>query len=207
MARAKMATMSGTSARWKDDIWTAESLTYVFDVHEIDAGDYDAGDATFDAKTSFHFSPCHILRIRKYDGKAHVIAMEGKGMIKRITLLTRKPGMSREEFVRHWTEKHGRLLADHPSIWRLVANPVVEFKRFGVRNPDPARPAQNVQPEFEPDGFWELWFKDRDAMEEMYNSPFAKKLVAEAEHFVGSLWTFVVEEEVVIDKTSLPTKT
>lgn len=129
-----------------------------------------------------------------------------KVMIKRITLLTRKPGMGREEFVCHWTETHGRLLGGHPSVMRLVANPVVEFKRFGVRNPDPGRPAQNTQPQFEPDGFWELWFTDRDAMDEMYTSSFAKKLVADAEHFVGSLWTFVVEEQVVIDKTLLSTK-
>jgi hypothetical protein len=62
------------------------------------------------------------------------------------------------------------------------------------------------RPQFEPDGFWELWFTDRDAMDEMYNSSFAKKFVADAEHFVGSLWTFVVEEQVVIDKTLLSTK-
>jgi uncharacterized protein (TIGR02118 family) len=122
-------------------------------------------------------------------------------MIKRITILTRKPGTTHDEFVRHWTQVHAALLGSHPSVSRLVANDVLEFKRFGVRNPDPARPAQNVQPAFEPDGFWELWFHDRESMEAMYASDFVQQLVADAEKFVGSLWTFVVEEHVLLDRS------
>jgi uncharacterized protein (TIGR02118 family) len=123
-------------------------------------------------------------------------------MIKRITILMRKPGTTHAEFVRYWTEVHGKLLASHPSVSRLVANDILEFKRFGVRNPDPDRPLQNVQPAIEPDGFWELWFTDRQAMEAMYASDFVKQLVADAENFVGSLWTFVVDEHVIMDRPS-----
>ena len=96
-------------------------------------------------------------------------------MIKRITILTRKPGTTHDEFVRHWTKVHAALLGSHPSVSRLVANDILEFKRFGVRNPDLARPAQNVQPAFEPDGFWELWFHDRELMEAMYVSDFRQR--------------------------------
>jgi uncharacterized protein (TIGR02118 family) len=115
-------------------------------------------------------------------------------MIKRLTVMTRKPGLSREEFARYWTESHGPLLASHPAVKRFVANVTLEFRRFSVRNEDPSDPLRSTILTQTPDGFVELWFEDRESMEAMYASDFAKKLVADAEHFVGGIATFIVEE-------------
>jgi uncharacterized protein (TIGR02118 family) len=115
-------------------------------------------------------------------------------MIKRLTVMTRKPGMSREDFVRYWTEVHGPLLASHPSVKRFVANVTTEFKRFSVRNEDPSDPLRSTILTQVPDGFVELWFEDRESMDAMYASDFSKRLIADAEHFVGAIATFIVEE-------------
>jgi uncharacterized protein (TIGR02118 family) len=108
--------------------------------------------------------------------------------------MTRRPGMSREQFAEYWTNVHAPLLASHPAVKRLVINVTQEFVRFSVRNPDPADPLRSTIVTQTPDGVVELWFDDAEAMEAMYKSEFAKQLVADAEHFVGAIATFIVDE-------------
>jgi len=115
-------------------------------------------------------------------------------MIKRITIMTRKPGMTREAFADYWTRVHAPLLASHPAVKRLVLNVTERFVRFSVRNEDRDDPLRSTIVTQTPDGFVELWFANREEMEAMYSSDFTKKLVADAEHFVGAIATFVVDE-------------
>ena len=103
-------------------------------------------------------------------------------MIKRLTIMTRRPGLSREAFADYWTNVHAPLLASHPAVKRLV------------RNADSADPLRSTILTQTPDGFVELWFEDSASMETMYASEFSKRLVADAEHFVGAIATFVVDE-------------
>jgi hypothetical protein len=124
-------------------------------------------------------------------------------MIKRLTIMTRKPGMSRESFAQYWTEVHAPLLASHPAVKRLVINVTEEFVRFSVRNEDAADRLRSTILTQTPDGFVELWFSDRHSMEAMYKSDFAKRLVADAEHFVGAIATFVVDEREIKAPTKL----
>ena len=118
-------------------------------------------------------------------------------MLKRLTVMTRKPGMSREAFARYWTDVHAPLLASHPAVKRLVINVVTEFVRSSTRNGDPEDPLRDAILTRTPDGFVELWFESRAEMEAMYASDFAKRLVADAEAFVGSITTFVVDERAI----------
>lgn len=118
-------------------------------------------------------------------------------MIKRITIITRKPGISREEFAAYWTNVHAPLLASHPSVRRLVINVTERFTRFSVRNHDPCDPLRSQMVTQTPDGFVELWFDDVASMEAMYQSDFSGKLVADAEKFVGAIATFIVDERTV----------
>jgi hypothetical protein len=89
---------------------------------------------------------------------------------------------------------HAPLLASHPAVKRFVANVTTEFRRFSVRNEDPADPLRSTILTQTPDGFVELWFEDRESMDAMYASDFARRLVADAENFVGAIATFIVEE-------------
>lgn len=115
-------------------------------------------------------------------------------MIKRVTLMTRKPGMTREAFADYWTRVHAPLLASHPAVKRLTINVTQEFVRFSVRNEDSADPLRSTIVTQTPDGIVELWFEDRESMSAMYASDFSRRLVADAEHFVGAIATFIVDE-------------
>jgi uncharacterized protein (TIGR02118 family) len=121
-------------------------------------------------------------------------------MIKRVTLMTRKPGMSRAAFAEYWTKVHAPLLASHPAVRRFTINVTQEWLRFSVRNEDPADPLRSTILTQTPDGIVELWFEDRESMEAMYRSDFSRQLVADAEHFVGAIVTFIMEEHEI--KTS-----
>jgi uncharacterized protein (TIGR02118 family) len=118
-------------------------------------------------------------------------------MIKRVTLMTRRPGMSRAAFAEHWTNVHAPLLASHPAVKRLTLNVTQEFVRFSVRNEDPDDSLRSTIVTQTPDGIVELWFDNRASMEAMYASDFARELVADAERFVGAIVTFIVDERTV----------
>lgn len=115
-------------------------------------------------------------------------------MIKRVTIMTRRPGMTREAFAEYWTNVHAPLLASHPAVKRLTINVTIEFVRFSVRNEDLDDPLRSTIVTKTPDGIVELWFDDRESMEAMYKSDFTKQLVADAEHFVGAIATFIMDE-------------
>ena len=47
-------------------------------------------------------------------------------MIKSVTLLTRKPGLTHEQFMRHWVEIHAPLALRVPGIRRYVQTHLLE---------------------------------------------------------------------------------
>ena len=47
-------------------------------------------------------------------------------MIKSLSLLTRKPGMTHEQFVKHWLEVHGPLARKVPGLRRYVQSHILE---------------------------------------------------------------------------------
>ena len=109
-------------------------------------------------------------------------------MIKRVSLLTRKDDMSREQFTRHWLEIHAPLARPVPGLRRYVQSHILEeFRRADI----PTSPVQV-------DGIAELWFDDRASMERALASPEMAALHADGALFIGSNKTFVVDEKVII---------
>jgi uncharacterized protein (TIGR02118 family) len=113
-------------------------------------------------------------------------------MIKTISLLTRKDGLSHEEFMRHWVEVHAPLAHAVPGVLRYVQSHIQ-----GER----ARPDIPTT-EVSVDGIAELWFDDRDAMERSNASPEAKRLHADGALFIGHIKSFITEEFVVIPRSA-----
>ena len=72
-------------------------------------------------------------------------------MIKLVYCITRKPGLSREEFSRYWEEVHGPIGRRIPGLRRLVQSHPV------------GHPAGFPPADF--DGVAELWFDDEAAIE------------------------------------------
>jgi uncharacterized protein (TIGR02118 family) len=109
-------------------------------------------------------------------------------MIKSISFLTRKAGMTHAEFVTHWLEVHGPLALKVPGVRRYVQSHILEErKRPDISSHD-----------LEVDGVAELWYDDRDAMARANASPEAKALHADGALFIGRIKSFVTEEKVII---------
>lgn len=109
-------------------------------------------------------------------------------MIKSISLLTRKPGMTHEEFVKHWVEVHGPLARGIPGLRRYVQSHIVEERHR------PDIPTTDVQI----DGIAELWWDDKESMARGNATPQAKALHADGALFIGQIKMFTIEEKTVI---------
>ena len=109
-------------------------------------------------------------------------------MIKTISLLMRKRGMTREEFMTHWVEIHAPLAHAVPGLQRYVQSHILE---------EPTRPDIPTT-EIEVDGIAELWYDDRAALARAHASPEAKALFADGALFIGRIKTFIVEEQVIL---------
>ncbi|HEY1299468.1 MAG TPA: EthD family reductase [Stellaceae bacterium] len=112
-------------------------------------------------------------------------------MIKTVGLLTRKAGLSREDFEKHWSEVHAPLAYAVPGVRRYVQSHIFE------EHTRPDIPTTEV----EIDGIAELWYDDRAAMELANASPEAKRLHADGALFIGRIKSFVVEEKVIIPRS------
>ena len=109
-------------------------------------------------------------------------------MIKSISLLTRKPEITHEQFVKHWLEIHAPLALAVPELRRYVQSHIVDERTR------PDIPTTEVAV----DGIAELWYDDRAAMERAVASPEAKRLHADGALFIGRIKTFIVEEIVIV---------
>ena len=108
-------------------------------------------------------------------------------MIKSISLLVRKPGMTREQFMRHWVEIHAPLALEVPGLRRYVQSHILEDRK----RPD-------VPPlDVEIDGIAELWYDDRESLARALASPEGKALYADGALFIGRIRTYTVEEKVI----------
>ena len=110
-------------------------------------------------------------------------------MIKVITLLKRKKGMSQEEFSRYWEEQHGPLTARvSPGMRRYVQN-------HAARLPGGGEPPI--------DGVVEVWFDDLEswrAAADFYQGNAGKVIRDDEEKFIDRSETvfFIAEEKVLI---------
>ncbi len=109
-------------------------------------------------------------------------------MIKSISLLTRKDGLTHEQFVRHWVDIHAPLAHAVPGLRRYVQSHIVEERRR------PDIPALDV----EVDGIAELWYDNRESMARAMASPQSRALHADGARFIGRIKSFTVEERVIV---------
>ena len=90
---------------------------------------------------------------------------------KRLGILRKKDGISHQEFVDHWLNKHAALCVRLPGLRRYSVN-LVDRKRF---------------PKFGYDGFSELWFDSEEALVAAFASPQGKTLLADLPNFAGDI--------------------
>jgi uncharacterized protein (TIGR02118 family) len=109
-------------------------------------------------------------------------------VIKSISLLTRKAGMTHDQFIRHWVDVHAPLALAVPGLRRYVQSHIVEER---------TRPDIPTT-EIDVDGIAELWYDDHEVMARAHTSPQAQALFADGALFIGRIKTYTVEEKVIV---------
>ncbi|HVB67237.1 MAG TPA: EthD family reductase [Acetobacteraceae bacterium] len=109
-------------------------------------------------------------------------------MIKVLSLLTRRPHLTHEEFVRHWRDTHGPLARAVPGIRRYVQSHIAATRTR----------ADIPETDVDVDGIAELWYDDEAALRASAATPEARALYADGALFIGRIKTYVIAEEVVI---------
>lgn len=104
-------------------------------------------------------------------------------MIKRISLVRRKPEMTREAFLAHWMGTHADIVRQLPGLRGL---------RFGV--------VQRWTPEEAAwDGVGELWFDSVEAADAAFaTEPHRSRLIEDRAKFLGEAQSCIVEEKTAI---------
>ena len=111
-------------------------------------------------------------------------------MIKTVSMLTRKAGMTHDQFMMHWVEIHAPLAHAVPGVRRYVQSHILEERR---RADIPAT-------DLDVDGIAELWYDDRESWVKSAATPEAKALYADGVLFIGRIKSFIVDEYVVIPR-------
>jgi uncharacterized protein (TIGR02118 family) len=109
-------------------------------------------------------------------------------MIKVFFCVTKKPGMSDEDFHGYWKDVHGPIAAKIPGIRRYV--------QHHTAYPTPPIGVPSY------DGVAEYWFDDYPSVEEALSSPEMATALADHPNFMAdnsACAFFITEEHVVID--------
>ena len=105
-----------------------------------------------------------------------------KTFTKRLGILRRKDGLTHEEFVSHWLGKHAPLCVKLPGLRRYSVN-LVDRQRF---------------PNFDYDGFSELWFDSEEALNAAMQSPEGRTLLGDLPNFAKDVSPIIsVEHQIV----------
>ena len=112
-------------------------------------------------------------------------------MVKSISLLKRKDGITHEEFVRHWVEVHAPLAHAVPRLKRYVQSHIVEERT----RPD----IPNM--EFEIDGIAESWYDSIEDMRFANASAETKRLRDDGATFIGRIKMFTIEEKLIVPRS------
>ena len=104
-------------------------------------------------------------------------------LVKRMSCLTRQPGLDPREFQTIWSEQHG---------WKVAsASPLLlGYRQHAVLEGATGAPAC--------DGFTELWFDSLDSMEQVLPRADASDLSESASAFIAALTPFLLREERLI---------
>jgi uncharacterized protein (TIGR02118 family) len=104
-------------------------------------------------------------------------------MVKRVSLLRRRPGLSREEFLKHWAGPHVEIVRQVPGV-RGIRLGVVESW---------------TPPEAAWDGVGEVWFGSAEAAQQAFaTEPYASMLVEDRKLFLGEAQSCLVVERTIV---------
>ena len=105
-------------------------------------------------------------------------------MIKRVTVVARKPGLSNEVFYQRWRVQHAEMVLRLPGVVGYTQNHVI-------------RQATDDTKASAVDGFAEIWFADEKAMQAALETDLWKAIVDDARDFLGTVSGYLIDEHVL----------
>jgi len=117
-------------------------------------------------------------------------------MIKSVSLLVRRSGLTHDEFMRHWVDIHAPMSADIPGLRGYVLSDIIaEQDRADI-------PPLGGPPEI--DGIAETWLDSVEARLALVDTPQNRRWWADGAEFIGGIRTFLTEERVIIPVPTAP---
>jgi len=117
-------------------------------------------------------------------------------MIKAVSLLVRRPGLSHEAFRKHWFDVHAPMSANIPGLRGYVLSEIVEEQ---IR---PDIPSLGITTPI--DGIAETWVDSLEARAAMAQAPETMRWYADGASFIGAIKTYLTEEKIVIPVPDAP---
>jgi len=101
-------------------------------------------------------------------------------MVKVVALIRRKPGLTREEFLRYWEVEHPAFVRQLPGLRRYTQSPALEHRTTWPW-----------------DAAAQLWFDSVSDVSTAFGSPAADALRQHEHHFIGEMdWFLATETDV-----------
>lgn len=157
---------------------------------------FNTVQAMLDAIDSPEFPPT-VEDVDKFLGQVRLIVCDknvvvprpdpaDRPMVKRISLLKRRDGITPEQFKTEWLGKHAELVSKWPGVMGYNQNLVIN--RYATMAETTGYEAVPV------DGLVEFWFRTEDEVEALFRTDQVKKTQQHAHEFIGEITTFFVEE-------------
>jgi uncharacterized protein (TIGR02118 family) len=119
------------------------------------------------------------------------VAANAGPLVKRMSLLTRRPDITAERFRDEWFGFHAEAVKKFPNIMGYTQNLVID--RVAA---DLAGSASYEQAPI--DGIVELWFRSVEDVQAAFHSPAAEISQRHALDFIGTITTYLVETSVIV---------
>lgn len=107
-----------------------------------------------------------------------------------IVLISKKDGMSQEEFDKHWLEIHGTIAKNYPNVVRYS-----QLHLTGQATVGDMKGTSDVPV----DGIVDFIYTARDDIPKIWESPAGLEGLADSPKFLGAVTEFYVEEIVITD--------
>ena len=103
-------------------------------------------------------------------------------MVKLVGFIRKRADLTMEAFGFHWLETHTKLASQLPGLRRYTVN-IIDREQY---------------PNCAYDGFSELWFDSREALDAAFSGPGVLALTADIPLFIGELVRVVVDEREIL---------
>lgn len=103
-------------------------------------------------------------------------------MVKLVGLIRKRADLSTDEFRVHWLEVHAKLASRLPGLRHYTIN-LIDREQY---------------PDAVYDGFSELWFDTKEALDAAFAGPAGKAIGVDIPKFIGELVRVIVDEREIV---------